>query len=170
MGRNSSLVQTFSSKLDYIKPPRGIRICLALLIHIRKYPQNRLKKNWGGLAAVHGVAQSRTRLKRLSSSSSVFLTYCCSVAKLCLTLCDPMNCSTPGFPVLHHLLKLLKLMSTESVMPSNHLILCCPLLSPCSQFFPASGSFSMSCLFASGGQSIGASASVLPVNIQGDFF
>ena len=28
---------------------------------------------------------------------------CCSVAKSCLTLCDPMNCSTPGFPVLHHL-------------------------------------------------------------------
>ena len=28
---------------------------------------------------------------------------CCSVAKLCLTLCDPMNCSTPGFPVLHYL-------------------------------------------------------------------
>ena len=42
-----------------------------------------------------------------------------------LTLCDPMDCSTPGFPVLHHLLKLL---SIESVMPSNHLILCHPLL------------------------------------------
>ena len=40
----------------------------------------------------------------------------------------PMDCSMPGFPVLHHLLSLLKLMSIESVMPSNHLILCCPLL------------------------------------------
>ena len=39
-----------------------------------------------------------------------------------------MDCSTPGFPVLHHLWSLLKLMSIESVMPSNHLILCCPLL------------------------------------------
>ena len=39
-----------------------------------------------------------------------------------------MDCSTPGFPVLHHLPELFKLMSTESVMPSNHLILCCPLL------------------------------------------
>ena len=39
-----------------------------------------------------------------------------------------MDCSTPGFPVLHHLLCLLKLMSIESVMPSNHLILCRPLL------------------------------------------
>ena len=31
---------------------------------------------------------------------------CCSVAQSCLTLCDPMDCSTPGFPVLHHLLEL----------------------------------------------------------------
>ena len=62
---------------------------------------------------------------------------------------------------------LLKLMSTESVMPSNHLILCHPLLL-LPQSFPASGSFPMSQLFASGGQSIGVSAlaSVLPMNIQ----
>ena len=54
----------------------------------------------------------------------------CSVIKSCLTLCDPVDCSTPGFPVLHQLLELLKLMSThvELVMPSNHLILCCSLL------------------------------------------
>ena len=39
-----------------------------------------------------------------------------------------MDCSTPGFPVLHHLPELLKLMFIELVMPSNHLILCCPLL------------------------------------------
>ena len=43
-------------------------------------------------------------------------------------LCDPMDCSTPGFPVHHQLPELLKFMSIESVMPSNHLILCCPLL------------------------------------------
>ena len=42
------------------------------------------------------------------------------VAQSCPTLCDPMDCSTPGFPVHHQL----KLMSIESVMPSNHLILC----------------------------------------------
>ena len=53
--------------------------------------------------------------------------YCSFVAKSCPTLCYPMNCSVPGFPVLHCLC-LLKLMSTGSVMPSNHLILCCPLL------------------------------------------
>ena len=51
-----------------------------------------------------------------------------SVAQSCLTLCDPTDCSTPGFPVHHQLLSLLKLMSIESVMPSNHCICCCPLL------------------------------------------
>ena len=55
--------------------------------------------------------------------------FCCSVAaQSCLILCDPMNCSMPGFPVLHHLHSLLKLMSIESVMPSNHLIFYRPLL------------------------------------------
>ena len=60
-----------------------------------------------------------------------------------------------------------KFMSTESVMPSNHLILCRPLfLLP--SIFPASGSFQMSQLFTSGGRGIGASASasVLPTNSQ----
>ena len=62
---------------------------------------------------------------------------------------------------------LLKFMSTESMMPSNHLILCYPF-SSCLQYFPASGSFLMNQLFASGSQTIGASAStsVLPMNIQ----
>ena len=63
-----------------------------------------------------------------------------------------------------------KPMSTESVMPSNHLILCRPLLLLPS-IFPTIRVFSKSQLFASGGQIIGASASatVLPVNIQGWF-
>ena len=60
-----------------------------------------------------------------------------------------------------------KLMSMESVMPSNHLIVYCPLLLP--SIFLASGSFPVSWLFASGGQNVGASASVLPVNVQGWF-
>ena len=85
-------------------------------------------------------------------------------------LCDPMDCSTPGFPFFTISGSLLKLMSIESVMSVNHLIFCCRLLfSP--QSFPASGSFPMSKLFPSGGQSIGASASasVLSMNIQGWF-
>ena len=63
---------------------------------------------------------------------------------------------------------LLKFMPIESVMPSNHLILCYPLLLLPS-VFPASGSFPMSQLFSSGGQSTGASASVLSMSIQ-DWF
>ena len=51
-----------------------------------------------------------------------------SVAQSCLTLCDPMDCSMPGFPVHHQLLELTQLMSIEWMMPSNHLILCWPLL------------------------------------------
>ena len=45
--------------------------------------------------------------------------WCCSVTKSCPTLCNPMDCSTPGFPVLHYLLSLLKLMSIELVIPLN---------------------------------------------------
>ena len=97
------------------------------------------------------------------------MSHCWSVTKSCLTLCIPMNCSTAGFPVLHHLLKLarIELMSIESVKLSNHL----GLFSSHLQSFPASGPFQMSQFFASGDQSIGASASasILPMNIQ-DWF
>ena len=50
---------------------------------------------------------------------------CCSVTKSCPVLCDPMDCSMPVFLVSQ---SLLKLMSIELVMPSNHIILCRPLL------------------------------------------
>ena len=59
----------------------------------------------------------------------------------------------------------LKLTSIELVMPSNHLILCCPLFLPPS-IFPNHIYFQMSQFFASGGQSIGVSASIFPMNIQ----
>ena len=63
---------------------------------------------------------------------------------------------------------LLKLMSIESVMPSNHFVLCCPfLLLP--SIFPSIRVFPVNQLFASGGQSIRASASVFPKSIQ-DWF
>ena len=95
---------------------------------------------------------------------------CCSVTKECLTLCFLMNCSMPCFPVLHHLPEFAqKHVSIESVMLS--ISSSATLFSFCLQSFPASGSFLMSQLFASGGQSIAASASasVLPMNIQGLF-
>ena len=75
--------------------------------------------------------------------------------------CSSLPCSSPS---------LLKLISTESVMPSNHLVIC-HFFSSCLQSFPASGSLPVSQLFTSGGQNIGASASesVLPMNTQ-DWF
>ena len=61
------------------------------------------------------------------------------VGQSCPTLCDPMDCSTPGFPV-HHPLPAYSLMSFPSLMPSNHLILCRPLLLP--SIFPSIRVFS----------------------------
>ena len=58
-----------------------------------------------------------------------------SIAQSCATICNPMNCSTPGLPVHHHSQSSLKLMSIESEMPSNHLILCHLLLLP--EIFPS---------------------------------
>ena len=93
---------------------------------------------------------------------------CCSVAKLRPTLCNPRNCSTPGFLVLHYL--------PESAHSCSLNQWCHPIIlssvipfSSCPQSFPASKSFPISQLFVSGGQSIetSVSASVLPVNIQG---
>ena len=51
-----------------------------------------------------------------------------SVAQLCPTLCDPMNCSMPGLPVHHQLLEFTETHVHRVVMPSSHLILCRPLL------------------------------------------
>ena len=90
-----------------------------------------------------------------------------SVTQSCPTLCNPMDCSTPGFPVHHQLLSLLKLMSIESVIHATISSSVVPF-SSCLQSFPALRSFPMSQFFTSGDQRIRASASVsvLPVNIQ----
>ena len=92
-----------------------------------------------------------------------------SVTQACLTLCDPMACSMPGFPVHHQLPELAQTQVHQvgDVIPPSYLSSVVPFY-PCLQSFPASGSFQMNQLFASGGPSIGASASasVLPMNIQ----
>ena len=92
-----------------------------------------------------------------------------SVSQLCPTLCYPMNRSTPGLPVHHQLLEFTQThvqfsqwchpTISSSVIPFSSRLLS----------FPASGSIPMSQFFTSGGQSIGASASVLPMTIQ-DWF
>ena len=85
-----------------------------------------------------------------------------SVAQSCLTLCDPMDCSTPGLPV-HQQLPEFTQTHVHPTIPSSVIPFSSHL-----QSFPAAGSFLMSQFFTSGGQSIGVSAStsVLPMNIQ----
>ena len=85
-------------------------------------------------------------------------------------LATPWTAARQASLSITNLQSLLKLISIESVMPSNHLILCCPLLLLPSIFFSIR-SFPVNQFFVSGGQSIGtsASASVLPMNIQ-DWF
>ena len=87
----------------------------------------------------------------------------CSVAKSCLTLFEPMNCSMSDFPVLR---------VCSNSRPLSRW--CHPTISfsvtpfsSCPQFFPASGSFPMSWLLTPGGQSIEASASVFPMENSG---
>ena len=141
-------------------------------------------------AVVHGVTNSRTWLndwtehctKYFEASSQYsnriyyFLPgpawcFCCSVAKSCPALFEPMDHSMPGFPVLHYLLEFAQThvpWVRDTIQPSLPLV--APFFS-CPLSFPASKSFPMSCLFTSGGQSIrvSTSASVLPMNIQ-DWF
>ena len=111
------------------------------------------------------VAFSKSLSRRIGLAPVQFS----SITQSCLTLCDPMNHSMPGLPTC--------LSPTPGIYPNS-----CPLnrwcqttisssvipFSSCLQSFPASGSFQMSQLFVSGGQSIGVSAStsVLPVNTQ----
>ena len=92
-----------------------------------------------------------------------------SVTQSCPALCDPMDCSTPGFPIHHQLPELAQThvhWVNDDIQPSYPVI-----LFSCLQSFPASGTFLMSQLSASCDQSVGASlsASVLPTNIQGWF-
>ena len=90
-----------------------------------------------------------------------------SVAQSCLPLVTPWIAARQASLSITNSRSSLKLTSIKLVMPSSHLILCHPLLL-LPQPLPASGSFQMSQLFTSGGQSTGvsASASVLPMNTQ----
>ena len=89
--------------------------------------------------------------------------HCCSVAKSCLTLCDPMDCSMPCFPVLCYLPELAQThvhWVDDAIQPSHPVA---PFFS-CAQSFPASGSFPMSWFFTIGGQSIGIHISCILAN------
>ena len=110
-------------------------------------------------------------LNCLAGSPGGLPSCCCSVAKLGPTLCNPWTAAPQASLSLTISWSLPKFMSTELVMPSNHFILCHPLLLLPSIFPSIREKFPVSQLFASRGQSIGASASasVLAMNIQGWF-
>ena len=94
-----------------------------------------------------GISETLFTLTLSADPSNVYNWYpntftCCSVTKLCPTLCDPVDCNTPGSSVLYYLSEsLLKFMSIDLVMLFNHLIVCQPLLFPPS-IFPSSKGFS----------------------------
>ena len=92
-----------------------------------------------------------------------------SVAQLVWLCASPWTAARQASLSITNSQSLLKFMSTESVMPSNHLILCHPLL--LSLIFPSTNVFSNESFVTSSGQSIGASASasVLPMNVQAWF-
>ena len=103
----------------------------------------------------------RSNICQISSSYSIIL-----LLFSCVRLYEtPWTVARQASLSITNSWSLLKLMSIESVLPSNHLHVCRPLLLLPS-IFAASESFPMSWLFTSGGQSIGATVSVLPINIQ----
>ena len=94
---------------------------------------------------------------------------CCLVAKLCSTLCYPMDCNMPGFPIHHQHPEFAQIhvhWVSDAIQQSHR---CSLLFLP--SVFPSIRVFSNELVFASGGQSFGASSSalVLPINIQ-DWF
>ena len=119
----------------------------------------------------HNLATEHTqrRVQVTLDRGQTWIVVNCLVAQSCLTLCDPMDCSTPGFSSLHYLLEFTQghvHWVSDAIQPSH------PLSSPSPPAFNLPqhlGSFSKNQLFASSGQSIGAppSASVLPMKIQG---
>ena len=100
---------------------------------------------------------------KLNVCLGILFRFCCSVTKSCLTLCDPMDCSMPGLPVPHHLPEFAQVhvqCISDAIQPSHPLTPSSPALNL---------SPHQSCLSVSGNQNTGASASasVLPMSIQG---
>ena len=77
------------------------------------------KCTFSGIRYIHIIVQPSPL-----SISRIFNCSCCSVAQLCPTLCDLMDCSTPGFPILHYLPEFARTRVHLVRVPFNHLILC----------------------------------------------
>ena len=118
------------------------------------------------------ITNAITRVEAFArrENSCIHIQSCsCSLAQSHLILYEPMDCSIPGFSDLHHILELAQThvhWVCDAIQPSHPVV-----SSSCFKSIPASGSFLMSLLFISCGESVGASASAsfLPMNIQ-DWF
>ena len=134
-----------------------------------RWPAFLLQNLWGYLWLADVLSDPSQGSERVQGQSC----FHCSVTQSYLIFWDPMDCSTPDFPVLHPLPSPGVCWNSYSLSQWCHPAISSSvvLLSSCPQSFPESGSFLMSQLFSSGGQSIGALASalVLPMNIQGWF-
>ena len=123
--------------------------------------------SFSGMLSTTGIRRSPMWQRYFSLHITLHCCCSCLVAKLCSTLCDPMDGSTPGFPVLYYLLEFSQIHVHEwcylTISSSA------TSFSSFTQSFPTSGSFPMSWLFPSGSQSIGTLTSVLPMNNQGWF-
>ena len=98
---------------------------------------------WTKVHVQHKLGWTQIPMAGASLRDTVWFRYCCSATQSCQTLWDPMDCSTPGFLSFTISWSLLKLRSIQLVMPSNRLILWCPLLLLPS-ILPATGSFQVS--------------------------
>jgi len=123
-GRSTHFANTISIKYSSTNPMKTSLLNLYFGVHTNKWAikiidlglKRKNSKTWM-MIVIHNLEDHVVE--------SVFVQFS-SVTQSCLTLCNPMNRSTPGLPFYHQSLP--KPMSIESVMPSNHLILCRPLL------------------------------------------
>ena len=180
-----STYKDFQSILLLLAQPKLLDSVISGLSSSWKFPRfSNLSSFWHIISLLIGVSITDSSVF-FHWSIRLFFTYCFSVfrfcwrlsyavqsvslvAQLCPSLCNPINCSTPGLPFHHQLSELTQthVHWVGGVIQPSH-----PLSPPFSshlQSFPASGSFQMSQFFTSGGQGTrdSASTSVLPMNIQ----
>ena len=138
--------ESFTERNNWTKK-KGLRFCVVIRVRdqARKNYFNKVMKEFWLIFAFNHVELIHTISKNFLSLlySCLLSVYSCVVFHLliCVELCDPMGCSMPGSSLLTLSWTLLKLMSIESVMSSNHLILCYPLLL-LPLVFPSTGVFS----------------------------
>ena len=145
---SQSLLKPMS--IESVMPSSPLILCCPLLLPPLIFPSIRIFSSESPLHQFGSVQFSRSVV---SDSQS------------CPTLCNPMNRSSPGLPVHHQLPEFIQLISIESVIPSNHLILCHPLLL-LPPIFPSIRVLSNESALRIRWPKFGASASVLPMNIQ----